>query len=236
MARLLFAIIFVVVSQSGCSPLATRTEASESEHLRQARMLISRLELKNTSYEHQVSEVRFDGEVQSHTDCSGFMVALLSKSYGLTREDVIHWFTHPRALARDFHEAIKTNRGFTRIEKIAEIEAGDLIAIRYTVRKQGNTGHVLLVSGRPYRLQSKGEWGLNVIDSSHTGHGPTDTRYSKGEGGKDHDGLGEGVFRLYEDSEGGVRGFSWSTREDSVFRLPNDEHLLVGRLRLPLNP
>ncbi len=205
------------------------------EHLLRARNLISRLDLKNTSYEHKFSKVVFEGEAQSHTDCSGFLLALLSKSYGLSEGDVLSWLNHSRPLASDFHNAIESLRGFRVVERISQIEPGDILAIRYSIRKEGNTGHVLLASVRPFPLLNKGEWGLTVIDSSHTGHGTTDTRYAKGKNGKDHDGLGEGVFRLFEDSEGKVRGFSWSIREDSIYRLPRDEHLLIGRITLPLN-
>jgi hypothetical protein len=75
------------------------------------------------------------------------------------------------------------------------------------------------------------QWEVSIIDSSHSGHGPTDTRHAKGKDGKDHDGLGEGELRLYADSQGHITGFSWSTASASKFIQPSEEHAVVGRLK-----
>ena len=69
-----------------------------------------------------------------------------------------------------------------------------------------------------------------MIDSSMSGHGMTDTRHKKGANGKDHDGLGQGVFRLYASRQGKVVGFAWSVLSASEFKAPEDEHLVLGRL------
>ena len=71
---------------------------------------------------------------------------------------------------------------------------------------------------------------MTVIDSSESGHGPTDTRHKRGADGRDHDGLGRGVFRLYGDARGEVAGFAWSTAKVSRFIAPADEHVVLGRL------
>ncbi|MFT3880967.1 MAG: hypothetical protein QM703_15055 [Gemmatales bacterium] len=69
-----------------------------------------------------------------------------------------------------------------------------------------------------------------MIDSSQSGHGNTDTRHHKGKDGKDHDGLGQGVLRLYTDKQGHVAGFSWSTLGASKFIEPAEEQVAIGRL------
>src|SRR5262249_43286345 len=74
------------------------------------------------------------------------------------------------------------------------------------------------------------QWELAIIDSSESGHGPTDTRHANGPNGKDHDGVGEGILRLYTDPAGTVVGFAWSTLSASKFKSPDDEHLVIGRL------
>ena len=74
------------------------------------------------------------------------------------------------------------------------------------------------------------QWSVPVIDSSESGHGPTDTRHKRGAGGRDHDGLGRGVFRLYADARGGVGGFCVEHAKVSRFVAPDDEHLVLGRL------
>ncbi len=97
----------------------------------------------------------------------------------------------------------------------------------------------MLVADRPKQIQSQPplvpgtqQWQVTVIDSSESGHGPTDTRYKKGSDGKDHDGVGQGIFRVYTDNQGGVAGFAWSTVAASKFRAPDDENLVIGRLQL----
>ncbi len=95
----------------------------------------------------------------------------------------------------------------------------------------------MLVADRPRRMAAKEpsiagtiQWEVTIIDSSESGHGPTDTRHKKGADGKDHDGLGEGVLRIYSDTAGNVTGFAWSTQKVSKFKEPSDEHLVIGRL------
>ena len=66
--------------------------------------------------------------------------------------------------------------------------------------------------------------------------GSKDTRHHKGPGGKDHDGLGEGVLRIYADRQDKVLGFTWSTLERSEFKGADDEHLVIGRLKPAFKP
>ena len=61
-------------------------------------------------------------------------------------------------------------------------------------------------------------------------------RHAKGTGGKDHDGLGEGVLRIYADAQGKVAGFSWSMQAASQFQDPKNEHLVIGRLKPGFKP
>jgi hypothetical protein len=74
------------------------------------------------------------------------------------------------------------------------------------------------------------QWTVTVIDSSESGHGATDTRYQHGQGGRDHDGLGKGVIRLYARPDGTVAGFTWSTFMNSAFKGPDTEPVALGRL------
>lgn len=117
-----------------------------------------------------------------------------------------------------------------------------MLAVKY-LKRQDNTGHVMLVAGAPRRMSPKKpivtgavQWEIPIIDSSKTGHGPTDTRRHKGPGGKDHDALGAGVLRIYADQEGKVLGFTWSTLGSSEFKAPDEEHLAIGRLVAGFKP
>jgi hypothetical protein len=51
-----------------------------------------------------------------------------------------------------------------------------------------------------------------------------------GDDGKDHDGVGQGVLRVYTDLNGEVVGYSWSTSPNSSFLDQSENHLVIGRL------
>src|SRR5262249_28582727 len=133
-------------------------------------------------------------------------------------------------------------RGFVEIKELSQVRPGDLLAVKYLKRKD-NTGHIMLVADAPRRMQPRkpivdgtAQWEVPVIDSSETGHGNTDTRHHKGPGGKDHQGLGEGVLRVYTNRQEQVVGFTWSALEKSEFKGPGDEHLVIGRLKPNFKP
>ena len=141
-----------------------------------------------------------------------------------------------RPTAERYHDAIVEGRGFVPVAAVGDLRAGDFIAIKYYTRHD-NTGHIMLaiapaqrMSATPPYVDGTTQWAVPVIDSSESGHGPTDTRHKQGPGGRDHDGLGRGVFRLYTDARGAVAGFAWSTTKASRYVEPADEHLVIGRL------
>lgn len=210
--------------------------AATDPHVVSAERLVDQLDLANTNYEHGPGSVTWTGTVASHTDCSGFIDHLLMHDDGFAADDFKRWFGTKRPTADRYHDAIVEGRGFTRLGSVAELRPGDLIAIKYLTRHD-NTGHIMLVVEAPQRMSPAPpyvdgtvQWSVAVIDSSESGHGTTDTRHKKGEGGRDHDGLGRGVFRLYTDAGGSVTGFAWSTLKVSRFVAPADEHLVLGRL------
>src|ERR1019366_9410017 len=221
---------------ASASLVATAQESKPDPHVASAERLVDQLALADTSYEHGQGSVTWTGAVASHTDCSGFIDHLLMHDDGLTTDDFKRWFGSRRPTAGRYHDAIVEGRGFTRLHSIAALRPGDLIAIKYLTRHD-NTGHIMLVIETPRRinpsppyLDNTVQWSVPVIDSSETGHGPTDTRHKRGADGHDHDGLGRGIFRLYADGQGPPTGFSWSTAKVSHFVAPDDEHLVLGRL------
>lgn len=216
---------------------ATYCHAEEQpRHLTAAIDLVRRVRLENTSYEGGEPRVVWQAECQSHADCSGFLDALLMHSYGYSKEDFKRWFDSHRPSARRYHDAIVEQRGFHRIERLGSVRPGDILAVKYLSRSD-NTGHVMVVAERPQRIRAvqpmvagTEQWEVPIIDSSRSGHGPSDTRHHRGADGKDHPGLGRGVLRVYSDGREEVVGFSWSTGKSSKFEAPSDEHLVIGRL------
>jgi hypothetical protein len=224
------------------APAAAAQDASIRQHVQSAEQLVRALDLAHTNYEHGAGNIVWSGIVESHTDCSGFIDLLLAHDDGYTPDDFKRWFGSRRPTASRYHDAIVEGRGFIALATIAELRAGDVIAIKYFTRKD-NTGHIMLVDGTPRRIRATPplidgttQWEIDVIDSSESGHGVSDSRHKRGDDGRDHDGLGKGVFRLYSDAQGAVAGFSWSTLKASKFVAPADEHAVLGRFIAGFKP
>jgi hypothetical protein len=212
------------------------------KHLELAKAFVAQLDLANTNYQHGPPEVSFNTPCQSHADCSGFIDALLQSSYGYTKDQFKKWFDSSRPSARRYHDAIVEQTGFSQIRHVQDIQPGDFLAVKY-LKRTDNTGHVMLVAGNPIRIQAKPplvtgmqQWSVEVIDSSESGHGATDTRHARGPNGKDHDGVGEGIFRIYSNGDGDATGFAWSLYANSKFEAPDTESLVIGRLQNGFQP
>jgi hypothetical protein len=161
---------------------------------------------------------------------------------GYSPEDFKRWFGSHRPTADLYHDAITEGRGFSAVTTVDQLRPGDVIAIKYITRHD-NTGHIMLVVERPHRMIAgvpiigdTAQWAVDVIDSSESGHGPTDTRHKRADNGRDHDGLGRGVVRLYSSPSGEVVGFTWSTTKFSRFVAPADEHVVLGRFMTGFRP
>jgi hypothetical protein len=239
MMRSVFATLLAALAIAGPSALLAATPAG-GDHLSAARDIVSRIDLSRTSYEHGQGTVDWGGTPSSYTDCSGFVDHLLMHSYGYTPDDFKRWFDSHRPSAKRYYQAIEEQTGFRHLERITDLRPGDFIAVKYLTRTD-ETGHIMLVDQVPQRAPANesrakyggqpGEaWLVQVIDSSESGHGPTDTRHKRGANGRDHDGLGRGVLRVYTDMQGRVIGFSWSATSVSEFRGADSEPVALGRL------
>lgn len=228
-------------------------------HLDWAVKMVDGLKIENTSYRHKDLRVQWNGidgatEFVSHADCSGFLNELFKRAYGLTDDTFKDWWKTTRPLAKTYHCAIVEGKHFKRIDKIQDVEPGDVIAIRYPAddpeNAANNTGHTLLVIAKPQPreatekiMDKTKQWEVTVIDQSCTGHGKNDTRHDKAgqqttpsqcAAGDDAHGLGKGIFRIYATEEGEVAGYTWSTWKGSHFHEQDCDgrHLVFGRFVL----
>lgn len=229
-------VLWLVVA--GCAPAVA---GSVDAHLAAARDLLARLDPQQTHYAHGQGSVRWDDPPQSDTDCSGFVDHLLMHVYGYGAADFVRWFGSTRPSARRYYDAIAAQQGFVQLARVSDLQPGDFIAVKYLARSD-NTGHLMLVDAPPVHRQQAGAdphgevWQVTVIDSAESGHGPTDTRHGQGADGRDRDGLGRGVLRLYADAQAQVTGFSWSMLPSSAFRGPDTEPVVLGRLQADFRP
>jgi cell wall-associated NlpC family hydrolase len=202
--------------------------------------LVATISPDHNKYAYTDLSVRWQGqdgaaESQAHCDCSGFVTLLFRHVYGYTAGQVTAWMGHPHALARDYHDQIVAGHGFQRIARVADVRRGDLIAVKYLDGAKKDTGHVMVVVGPPQLLASSSttrpalsEWAVTVIDSSKSGHGPTDTR--RRPDGTSGTGVGEGPLALFANAAGDVDGYAWSPLPTSAFHAMDQHHVVVGRL------
>ena len=108
------------------------------------------------------------------------------------------------------------------------------------VAKSAPDGHVMLIAGKPRKMapaepmvDGTEQWEVPIIDSSKSGHGPADTR---NRGGEKHDGVGEGVLRVYTNRSGKLAGYTWSPARGSHFSDPKEHPLAIGRLDAKFRP
>jgi len=232
----------------GCAlcVLIPRSVAQQNKptHLDLARILVRELRPEDTSYQHKQGYIFWKGEngaegYQSHVDCSGLLNVLFERAYGITPNDFEKWLGKRRPLASEYFNAITQQQNFRAITSIANVRAGDVIAIRYPPGTNENTGHIMIVNDAPSRrnpskpeVEGTQQWEVGVIDSSESGHGKTDTRRKPD--GSFGDGVGQGILRIYTDNNNEIVGYTWSTFAVSDYYDQNTRRLVIGRLQLPL--
>jgi len=241
--RLAIAVLFSLLVQ----PLSSRQghAAPAPDLLEWARRLVAGVTPETNVYASRPTIVTWYGvsgasETRNRSVCSALIAHLMMQAYGYRPADFASWLGGRFPRAAGIHDAIAAGHGFDPVLRIAEIRPGDVLAIKYPPGSHP-TGHVLLAASRPVERRATEpivpgtvQYELSVIDSSHTGHGPTDTRhYAKG---KFHSGVGEGLFRLYAGPNGALVGYSWSVTKASEVYTPSERHLVIGRLNGQVKP
>lgn len=162
--------------------------------------------MKSSSYTHKTHVDEASGTFDF--DCSGFL------GYALAHADPTAWkslkaATVRRPLAKhftDFFRALPNANapGWTRVAKVEELKAGDVIAWKKPADvTTKNTGHVLLVRDAPTKEDD--EWRVPIFDSTHVRHGKNDSRTAT-----NSDGLGTGTIILCVDPAGAPIAYRWA--------------------------
>lgn len=234
----------LVLSSSNYSTGSVYYRQEKKSMLYWASLLVSHITSANTDYRHKETLVRWgddknDKDWQGYADCSGFINSLLKKTYGLDDTFLKSWLGKTRPLAFHYFDAIVAGSHFRKIDKISEVQPGDLLVIKYSDRSEheDNTGHCMLVASSPHRrvaskLLEPGteQYEITVIDASKSPHGKTDTRHT--ENGDGFAGLGKGVLRLYAGKDGSIKGYSWSTLSPKEDFDPLANPVIAGRIEL----
>lgn len=111
---------------------------------------------------------------------------------------------------------------FTARAHIADVEAGDVLAVQYPERTD-ISGHVMLVrtapvadSALPAGPSGTTAFAVGIIDSTSDPHG-TSTDYPDWRGGNTGQGLGTATYVLYADDNGTIVGSRWSATDPTVY-------------------
>lgn len=231
----------VALSCLGLVALAEPAGAAGTAHVQWADELIVHLQPENNDYASNPSYINWAGvngatDYKNRSQCSTFLTQLLKQAYGWDSAYFKTWFGSTSPSAALYHDAIVAGNGFTANYAVANIDIGDVIAIKYP-DGLSSTGHVMLVKGLQQEIAAIAplvpgtrQYTIDIYDASQSGHGPYDTR--KLLDGSWDSGAGAGTFRLYADElSGEVVGYTWSTYSNSVYYTQNERHLVVGALQ-----
>ncbi|RYF75262.1 MAG: hypothetical protein EOO39_07205 [Cytophagaceae bacterium] len=240
MKPLYFILLLCGLSFTGCKKSDPVTPTTDPlQHLHDARELVDHISQANTTYQHGASVVTWKTPTtpyQSYTDCSGFINALLQKSYLVDSLQFKTWLGAYRPHAFNYYDAVIAKRGFDYITQVGDIQPGDLITLKYvdSAQHDENTGHCLLVDELPklmtandIQLPNTTQYSVRVIDSTEDPHGTSDTRHLSAT--DKYTGLGKGTFRLYADPQGNVVGYSWSELKPNAGFDPQENPIAIGR-------
>ena len=212
-------------------------EADAGKLVSDAHALLNNVKPEDTSYIHKNDIISWGGvgeKAVCHSDCSGLISALLLHSKFFSEEQLNKNLGSNRPLAKHYHDAIIHQRGFKEITKIHEVRPGDIIAIKYPPGS-GNSGHVMLIASLPLKrdpteplVKNSIQYEIEIIDSSSSGHGASDSR--RLDSGKYREGLGKGVYRIFTDEKGLFVGHTWSVYPTSKYYEMTIRNLVIGRI------
>ncbi|WP_437680751.1 hypothetical protein [Sorangium sp. So ce131] len=225
--------------EPGSEPMLLPSDGAP-DHVRWARELVDNIDPEHNEYGTDPSFVHWAGvdgahQYRNRSVCGTFLTLVLQRAYRLSSADIESWSGSASPNAARYHDAIAAGVRFEVIQDVNRIEPGDIVAIKYPAGSEVS-GHVGIVAELPVRsapappeIPGTTQYEVALLDSSSSGHGATDTRFT--EDGSWHPGAGLGVLRIYADERGGLAGYTWSPHEASAYHPRSERDLVVGRLR-----
>lgn len=183
----------------------------------------------------KIKGINGESTTLNNTQCAPFVTQLLKLTYNLSNAFFQSWSNSNSPNSAQYFDAINAGTSFTKIPKVAHIQRGDIIAIKYIQSDgSGNSGHTMIASTLPKLVAQTNpivnntlQYELQILDSTSTPHGQDDSRINTS-----GQGLGRGTIRIYATTSGDVAGYTWS-KTGGTFYGPNQRPLVIGRLNLP---
>lgn len=217
---------------------AIPASAAAPDHLSWATRVVDEAIPANNLYDSNPSYVTWAGTngataTTNRTLCATFVNRVLMQAYGLTTRYFSAWQGSTSPFASTWHDTIEAQNRMTRILRVSDARAGDILAIEYLDGTPNVTGHISFVFSTPTPIASTATgttYNVVVEDSSSTGHGPSDTRLQAD--GTFRAGAGRGIMRLYTDATDQIIGYTWSDYSWSTYYNQTSRHAVIGRLAL----
>jgi hypothetical protein len=234
------ALLLSLVVCTSITALPQTAAASIPTHLSWALDIESHVAPENNDYATSPSYIHWAGSngstiYENRTVCATFVTAVLMQAYGWDTHYFQTWMGTNSPSAAVYYAAIVAKDGFTKINKVTDIQPGDLVAVKFPSGSYV-TGHMMTATANPIlRVATKPiingttQWEVPIVDSSRSYHGPGDTRIMP-DGSIDR-GVGAGSIRIYTDSMGAYKGYTWSVDPGSLYYTTGTRPIAVGRLQ-----
>jgi hypothetical protein len=219
--------------------LVGTAKAASPQHLFWAQDIATHVSPDNNVYGTSPNYIHWPdangvGSYENHTQCSSFITQVLMQSYGWSSTYFRNWMASTSPTASRYYDTIEQQNGFAVVGNINDIQAGDIFAVKYP-SGSSITGHAMMANAPAVLrtptsplISNTTQYEIQVIDSSQSGHGSTDTRLM--EDGTYSSGAGIGLLRLYADNAGVIVGYTWSTYSNSQYYDVTTRPVIVGRL------
>ncbi len=208
----LFALLILPAFADAADDAAARLHAAARAAVEKA---------KTTAYQHTTDIDEKAGRYLC--DCSGFVVHLLRQTLPRHLEIVPKEPGRPRPNAANFHdlaaalpESGEPRKGWTRVGRLGDARAGDVLVWRHNDPKPGSTGHVMIVGGTPQK--EHGQYRVTVLDAARSPH----DRDTRAEGAN---GIGRGDVFLTVDKQERPQAWRWASPAGQL----HEESILILR-------
>ncbi|MCC6557708.1 MAG: hypothetical protein IT372_32555 [Polyangiaceae bacterium] len=146
-----------------------------------------------------------------------FTLSLQHDDPTITTSLISTWWGSNNPSGPVYYSQIVAENHFTNITNVADIEAGDLLAVRY-LSGGSYIGYVMIVEFAPELIAgSSTRYLVGIIDATKTPHGSTDSRWQADAGGVHDWGVGYGDIFIDADENGAIAAHTWSTGTGSYY-------------------
>ncbi|WP_437692083.1 hypothetical protein [Sorangium sp. So ce176] len=175
-----------------------------------------------------------------------FFTRAMRDQSGYTGTDIAVLWGSTSPNSHIYYDNIVAENYFERVTNVADIAAGDLLAIDQVVNSSGTvtySGHAAIITGPATQLPtalspiyaSTKQYVLPIADATSSVHGCNvsypDSRWSGAcTGGTFTTGPGTASMRLYTDLSGNLLGYTWSVTSGAAYYSPSTRPYAIGKL------